>query len=232
MNKTSFITLFLFLFLTFSCKPYKGFREITNINVKAYPQRNISLELDTFDRRVRRYWRNSNSDEKKAFLKTFKESRIRLLKSIEADTSKITKVYVSAHENHIIFYGKSRNEFKNLNTKYEDVDFIFESMDSIYNKIEIGILDRNTGNSKVKIIFPNLKRFAILDLDTNYSSIHIYTSSIKSKLELELDSEINKNKVSNDSIYPIPNTIEIVNEEGIYIFYEIPSKYSPTVYDW
>ncbi|WAC02966.1 hypothetical protein N7U66_04875 [Lacinutrix neustonica] len=212
----------IFLLLSLSCKPHKDFQKITNINVEAYPTRNISLELDTLDKKVMSVWRNLTNDKKKDFRNKFKESRAERIKDIEADTSNMTRIYLTGKENHVIFEGKDRTDLTNLSDKYEEVDYYYESMDSIYKKIEIGILDRNTGNHKVKIIYPDLKRFAVLDLDTKYSSIHIYTSSIRPKLKIENGTL--KNEIINDSIPAIPDSIEVLVEEGVYIFYEIPKR--------
>jgi hypothetical protein len=217
------LTIFLiFLLLSLSCKPHKNFQRITNINVEAYPTRNISLELDTLDKKMMSKWRKLTNDKKKDFRNKFKESRIERIKDIEADTSNMTRIYLTGKENHVIFEGKDRVDLINLSDKYEEVDFYYESMDSIYKKIEIGLLDRNTGNHKVKIIYPDLKRFAVLDLDTKYSSIHIYASSIRPKLKIENDTP--KNEIITDSITTFPDSIEILIPEGIYIFYEIPKR--------
>lgn len=221
MRRTLSIII-IYLLLSSSCVSYKGFQEITNVNVEAYPTRNISIKLDTLDKRVTKIWNKLKNDEKKDFMSKIEDSRIERIKDIKADTSEITRIYLSGNEDHVVFYGKDRNDLTNLSARYEELDFYFESCDSIYKKIEIGTLDRNTGVNKVKIRYPDLKRFAILDLDTRYSSIHIFASSIRQKLELENDSL--RAGVKRDSIPPLPDFIEVVNEEGIYIYYEIPKR--------
>jgi len=208
--------------LSLSCNPYKKFQEITNINIETYPSRKITLEVDTLNIRVRRILNNLGNEEKVDFINKMKKSKIERIKDIKADTSKITRIFISGNENHVVFHGKEKTVLINLSDKYDEVDFYFESMDSIYKKIEIGSLDRNTGNQKVKIAYPDLKRFAILDLDTSYSSIHIYASSIRPKLKLKNNSH--KEKFTNESPSSAPETIEVLSEEGIHIYYEIPNK--------
>jgi len=219
MRRTLSIIIIPLLFC-FSCKPYKGFQKITNIKVEALPARHISINQDSLEKTVQKYnWRKLRNISKEDLMNKIKKTRIEKIKDIKADTSNITKLYLTGTENHVILYGKNKTDLNNLSDSYDAIDWQYESNDSIYSKIEIGRLDRNTGNSKLKIIYPELKRFAILDLDTRYSSIHIHASAIKPKLKLE-----NTTHRDTNTNYPVPDFIEVIPDEAIYIFYEIPNR--------
>lgn len=208
--------------MSFSCRSNKGFEQITNIESQYASRENIPLEVDTLDLKFLRLWSYGADTSKQEFANKIKKINEYQIKNIEADTSKVTKVLLTGSEKHIIFKAKKRIGLTNLTTKYEDIDILHESNDSIYNKIELVTLPRNSGITNVKIFFPAKEKYAAIDLDTKYSLIHIYTCAIK-PISKKIDNSP-KEEITRDTMFTAPKIIEIITKEGIYVYHEIPFR--------
>ncbi|MEM6892816.1 MAG: hypothetical protein AAF554_03935 [Bacteroidota bacterium] len=202
------------------------YREITNDSIHSYSQeRTVSLELDTLDLRVRRFWKNLSTEEKKSFKLEFKESRIARQKDIAADTSNFTKIY---------YFGKKENVELKINGKFLKPErslseYHSESIygDSIF-KIRLGKIPRYSKVESTKMYLNNLRRTIELKIDPKYSLIEIEVSHIRSKTEI-LQSEknlrhIQKKITKSDKPPKLPETIEVLEDEIVSVTHKIPKR--------
>lgn len=181
-----------------------------------FEKRDIGETLDTINGKFGNYWKILNQEEKSLAIKSFEERK----NDIQADSSKSTILYLTGKENNVIVEIKGRKKsFTGLRSGFKTIDY--ETMDSIYDRIEIGKLERNSGNKTVKIIYPDLMRYLLLEIDTSYSSILIWASTIYPMEKSE--EEISDNEKTNIST-EIPDFIEVMDEELVNVYYEIPKR--------
>jgi hypothetical protein len=209
------LSIFLLFGSNISFGQSDEFQIIKNVETH-FEKRDIGQTLDTINGKFGNHWKNLSQKVKSLAIKYFEERK----KDIQADSSKSTILYLTGKENNVVVEINGRKKsFTGLRSRFKTIDY--ETMDSIYKRVEIGKLERNSGNKTVKIIYPDLMRYLLLEIDTNYSSILIWASTIY-PIEKSED-EISANEKTNISTQ-IPDFIEIMDEELVNIYYEIPKK--------
>jgi|SRR5690554_1442290 len=217
MQKLTLILILIFGFDLYSQE--SEYKPISESDIKIHHEKNI----DTLNnKRLAWKWKAMKSEDKE----NIRNRILEMEKDIESDSTDTTK---------ILYYGKKENVGLKINGKFlkpnssSSAEYYSESIygDSIF-KIDLGTIPRFSKVRNAKLFFKDSKRTAEFDIDTKYSLINIkveYVRSLSDILKWEEKTAKNAEEIKKSGKLPeIPDTIEIWEDDEIYILHKIPKR--------
>ncbi len=216
MRKLTLILILIFGFDLYSQE--SEYKPISESDIKIHSEKNI----DTINnKRLAWKWKVMKSEDKEKIRNRISE----IEKDIESDSTDWTK---------ILYYGKKENVGLKIDGKFlkpnsSSAEYYSESIygDSIF-KIDLGTIARYSKVQSAKLFFKDSKRTAEFEIDTNYSLINIKVENIRSLSEIlkwEKETEKNAEEIKKSGKLPeIPDTIEIWEDDEIFVIHKIPKK--------
>ena len=213
------LTLILILIFGFDLYTQESeYKPISEYDIKIHFEKNI----DTVNNKKLGWkWKIMTFEDKEKIRNRILE----IEKDIESDSSNLTQIY---------YYGKKENVGLKIDGKFlkptsSSAEYDSKSIygDSIF-KINLGKIPRHSKIQSVELFFKDSKRTAEFEIDTKYSLINIkveYVRSLSNILKWEEETAKNAEEIKKTGELPeIPDTIEIWEDDEIYIFHKIPKR--------
>ena len=216
MQKLTLILILIFGFDLYSQE--SEYKPISESDIKMHFEKNI----DTVNNKKLAWkWKIMKFEDKEKIRNRILE----IEKDIESDSSNLTQIY---------YYGKKENVGLKIDGKFlkptsSSAEYDSKSIygDSIF-KINLGKIPRHSKIQSVELFFKDSKRTAEFEIDTKYSLINIkveYVRSLSNILKWEEETAKNAEEIKKTGELPeIPDTIEIWEDDEIYIFHKIPKR--------
>ena len=216
MQKLTLILILIFGFDLYSQE--SEYKPISESDIKMHFEKNI----DTVNNKKLAWkWKIMKFEDKEKIRNRILE----IEKDIESDSSNLTQIY---------YYGKKENvglkiDGKFLKTTSSSAEYDSKSIygDSIF-KINLGKIPRHSKIQSAALFFKDSKRTAQFEIDTKYSLINIKVENLRSLsdiLKWEEETAKNAEEIKKTGKLPeIPDTIEIWEDDEIYIFHKIPKR--------